>query len=540
MPEILQTPKPTLVDNLLSPFTIAAVAATAAGVYFHYSRTNRLESIVRNLRKALHEQEGTALHLVSSDRVSSSELLVKGSTVDDLDLLLKPGETVAYMRPSNLAEIYGPKVIVSPLMKKYEGMSFTDGFLDDRSTVVETIWRDNSQAKTQFKRFLRAGPRAKLYWEPSEVTAAVLTCGGLCPGLNNVIRGVTQMLSEYGVTKIMGVKNGYLGITDPNAWVPLSMKVVENIHQMGGSHLVAGRGNDDPRKMAEALISKGVNMLFVIGGDGSHRGAAAIQKELELLNHECSVVGIPKTIDNDIPMIDVSFGFGTAVAEAVRAVQAAYVEASGAPNAIGLVKLMGRGSGFVVLYTVCAAAVVDVALLPEMEDINLPRLLQYIKQKIAQKQRCVIVVAEGCGKTLMEVDPSNKDAGGNLKLPDVGIYLKDKITEYAKINKENWTIKYIDPTYMIRAVPANAYDSVYCHVLAHNAVHSAMAGYTGFSCGRVDQHFVMIPIKLIAETPPRQVNTAGRWFARMVMFTEQPSFLPPGRVMRHSSFILNR
>jgi 6-phosphofructokinase 1 len=261
---------------------------------------------------------------------------------------------------------------------------------------------------------------------------------------------------------------------------------------------------------------------------------------LDLLNYECSVCAIPKTIDNDIPCIDVSFGFGTAVAEAVRAVQAAYVEASGAPNGIGLVKLMGRSSGFVVLYAVLASALVDVALLPEMEDIHVPKLLNYIKQKIALKGRCVIVVAEGCGKTMMDIDPTKKDAGGNVKLPDVGIFLRDKINEYSKQNKENWTLKYIDPTYMIRAVPANAYDSVYCHVLAHNAVHSAMSGYTGVSIGRVDQHYVMLPIQLIAESPPRQVNIAGRWYARLRMTTEQGDLAPPGKVVRQSSFVLNR
>ena len=383
---------------------------------------------------------------------------------------------------------------------------------------------------------MRAGPRSKLHFEPSQVSAAIITCGGL----NNVIRGITQMLSEYGVTKIWGIRNGYMGVCDPKAWIELNMKVVETIHQQGGSFLVANRGNDDPKQMAAELMRRGINQLFVIGGDGSHRGASALQTELELANYECAVCAIPKTIDNDIPCIDVSFGFGTAVAEAVRAVQAAYVEASGAPNGIGLVKLMGRSSGFVVLYAVLASALVDVALLPEMEEIHMPRLLSYIKQKIALKGRCVIVVAEGCGRSMMDIDPAKKDAGGNVKLPDVGIFLRDKINEYSKQNKENWTLKYIDPTYMIRAVPANAYDSVYCHVLAHNAVHSAMAGYTGVSIGRVDQHYVMIPIKLIAESPPRQVNVAGRWFSRLRMITEQGDFAPPGKVMRQSSFVLNR
>ncbi len=281
-------------------------------------------------------------------------------------------------------------------------------------------------------------------------------------------------------------------------------------------------------------------MLFVIGGDGSHRGANAIQEEVFKMKYECSVVGIPKTIDNDIPLIDDSFGFGTAVSEAVRAVQAAYVEATGAPKCVGLIKLMGRQAGFVVLYAVCSAAIVDVALLPEMK-ISLPRVLEHIKSKLLSQDYCVVVVAEGCGATLMEADPNKKDAGGNLKLPDVGPFLKDNIVDYCKRNGiPDVTVKYIDPTYMIRAVPANAYDSVYCHVLAQNAVHGAMAGYTGFSCAKVDQRYVMLPFNFLVNKPPRQVTVGGRWYARMVMFTEQPSFQPIGRLKRGSSGTVDR
>jgi 6-phosphofructokinase 1 len=291
--------------------------------------------------------------------------------------------------------------------------------------------------------------------------------------------------------------------------------------------------------MAAELIRRGINQLYVIGGDGSHRGAAAIQRELQAASYECNVIGVPKTIDRDIPIIDESFGFATAVAEAAKAIQAAYVEASGAPNGVGLVKLMGRHSGFVVMYAALAAGVVDLALIPEMEEVSVPAVLEYMEQVVKTKGRCVVVVAEGCGRTLMEVDPTKRDAGGNLKLPDVGLHLRDKINEHSKSNKLDWIVKYIDPTYMIRAVPANAHDSVYCHVLAHNAVHSAMAGYTGVSIGRVDQHYVMIPIDVLTNLPPRQVNVAGRYFSRLLMSTCQPSFTPQGRVVRKSSFVLS-
>jgi 6-phosphofructokinase 1 len=476
---------------------------------------------------------------ISTDETSlDNDSIPAGETDGHESAVIFPGEHLVYLKPMNLADTFGKKEFVTPLLRTFDELVAGEGFLDSTSIATQTIWRDVGQANKSFYRYLRAGPREKLYFDPSKVVPAIVTCGGLCPGINNVVRATTIMLFEYGVPKVWGIKNGYLGICDDSAWMELTRSTVHTIHQQGGSYLVSNRGNDTTEKMVEALIKRGVNMIYIVGGDGTHRGAAAMEEEFIKKSYECAIVGIPKTIDNDIPMIDNSFGFGTAVSEAVRAVQAAFVESVGAPKCIGLVKLMGRRSGFVVLYAVCASAVVDVALLPEM-DISLPKLLRHIKHLIDTKGHCVVVVAEGCGATLMTADPTKKDAGGNIKLPDVGVYLKDQIMDFAKKNGErDWTVKYIDPTYMIRAVPANAYDSVYCHVLAQNAVHGAMAGYTGFSCCKCDQRYVMLPFQHLTTRPPRQVNTGGRWYARMIMQTEQPSFVPPGSVKRKSSFLL--
>ena len=470
----------------------------------------------------------------SSDEIDSD---TKHQQVDETAVLL-PGETLVYLRPSNLGDTFGKKEFITPLLRTFDELVAGEGFLDQTSIATQTVWRDVGQLNKTFYRYLRAGPREKLYFDPPEVVPAVVTCGGLCPGLNNVIRGITLLLFEYGVPKVWGIMNGYLGICNDKAWIELKRSDIQTIHQSGGSYLVSNRGNDPVDKMVDALIRRGVNMLYIVGGDGTHRGAAAMEEEFIKRRYECAIIGIPKTIDNDIPMIDNSFGFGTAVSEAVRAVQAAFVESTGAPKCIGLVKLMGRRSGFVTLYAVCSSAVVDIALLPEM-DISLPKLLRHIKHLIDTRGHCVVVVAEGCGATIMQADPSKKDAGGNIKLPDVGLYLKDQIMDFAKKNGErDWTVKYIDPTYMIRAVPANAYDSVYCHVLAQNAVHGAMAGYTGFSCCKCDQRYVMLPFQHLTNRPPRQVNTGGRWYARMIMATEQPNLAPPGSVKRKSSFLL--
>lgn len=455
----------------------------------------------------------------------------------DETCVLQTGESLVYLKPANLADTFGKKEFLTPLLRKFDDLVAGEGFLDLTSIATQTVWRDVGQKNKIFYRYLRAGPREKLYFDPATVVPAVVTCGGLCPGLNNVIRAITLMLLEYGVPSVWGIRNGYLGICDKSAWTELTRENVHTIHQSGGSFLVSNRGNDPVDKMVDSLIKRGVNMLYIVGGDGTHRGAAAMEEEFIKRRYECAIVGIPKTIDNDIPMIDNSFGFGTAVSEAVRAIQAAFVESTGAPRCIGLVKLMGRRSGFVTLYAVCSSALVDVALLPEM-DISLPKLVRHIKHLIDTKGHCVVVVAEGCGGTLMQADPTKKDAGGNIKLPDVGVFLKDQIMDFAKKNACDWTVKYIDPTYMIRAVPANAYDSVYCHVLAQNAVHGAMAGYTGFSCCKCDQRYVMLPFQHLTSRPPRQVNTGGRWYARMIMATEQPNLAPPGSVKRKSSFLL--
>lgn len=506
----------------------------------------RLEELVDHLRQQILTANRDLTRfsrpvnptLSQSEPPTPDEAANKKAYELDETSVLQPGEQLVYIKPSNLADTFGKKEFTTPLLRTFDELVAGEGFLDPTSIATQTIWRDIGQEKKTFYRYLRAGPREKLYFEPSKVVPAIVTCGGLCPGLNNVIRGITLMLFEYGVPKVFGIKNGYLGICDDSAWIELTRETVHTIHQQGGSFLVSNRGNDPTDKMVDALIKRGVNMLYIVGGDGTHRGAAAMEDEFIKRRFECSIIGIPKTIDNDIPMIDNSFGFGTAVSEAVRAVQAAFVESVGAPKCIGLVKLMGRRSGFVCLYAVCSSAIVDVALLPEM-DVSLPKLLRHIKHLIDTKGHCVVVVAEGCGGTLMQVDASKKDAGGNIKLPDVGIYLKDQIMDYAKKNGEReWTVKYIDPTYMIRAVPANAYDSVYCHVLAQNAVHGAMAGYTGFSCCKCDQRYVMLPFQHLTTRPPRQVNTGGRWYARMIMATEQPSLSPPGSVKRKSSFLL--
>jgi len=339
-----------------------------------------------------------------------------------------------------------------------------------------------------------------------------------------VIRELSNMLHAYGIQSVYGIRGGYNGCTKDEEWIDLKQEVVQDIHMLGGSVLVSDRGNPPPSEIAEVMRRRNVRQFFVLGGDGTHKGAMECFNEMTRIGHECAVVGVPKTIDNDIQVLDRSFGFDTACTEAMKAIDSAYVEATTNANCIGLVKLMGRHCGWIAAHAVLAARNVDVCLLPEM-NISLPKLLDHVAETMRKKRRAVIVVAEGCGDTIIQ-GGGDTDAGGNKKLADVGPYLKDEITRHCKSCGIPLTIKYIDPTYMIRSVRANAYDSSYCSVLAQEAVHAAMAGYTGITVGKVDERYVMLPIHAITEQGPRRLDLGGRVFERLMYTTMQPDLSP--------------
>mmetsp|Transcript_20087 Transcript_20087/g.45028 ORF Transcript_20087/g.45028 Transcript_20087/m.45028 type:complete len:1377 (+) Transcript_20087:92-4222(+) len=402
--------------------------------------------------------------------------------------------------------------------------------LSSNAWTMQTVYQFNKRDNTGHTYFqmLRAGPREILHFEPSGCSAVIVTCGGLCPGLNSVIREIVLMLKQYGVPRVYGCRGGYKGMVEPDKWLLLDEKIVQDIHLQGGSMLVSDRGNPPHAEIAQVLKEKDVRQYFILGGDGTHKGAMATFQEMQKLGHECAVVGVPKTIDNDVPMIDRSFGFNTACSEAVKAIDSAYVEATCNANCIGLVKLMGRHCGFIAQEATLAARHVDIVMLPEME-VSLPKVLKHCMHVMKTKGYAVVVVAEGCGDTLIKSATGEMDAGGNKKLADVGPWLKDEILAYFKKMQTPLTIKYIDPTYMIRAVPANPNDSIYCTVLGQYAVHGAMAGYTGITVGKVDNSFVMLPIHAITEVKPRRVDLKHRQFERLLHTTQQPDLSPgPG------------
>ncbi|CCI46577.1 hypothetical protein ABG067_004366 [Albugo candida] len=391
--------------------------------------------------------------------------------------------------------------------------------------------RRNASQKPMSRAYVRAGPRKELYFDPEKVKAAIVTCGGLCPGLNNVIRDITISLwTLYGVREIYGIRMGFAGfynwktMEQKEAPIMLTPKIVETIHHSGGTILGSNRGGFDIDKIIDFLTKRDICQLYVIGGDGTHRAADKIAYECKARSLAIAVAGIPKTIDNDVDLLDRSFGFNTAVEEAQRAIRSAGIEAKCVPNGIGIVKLMGRSAGFIAAHATLSSGDVDLCLIPEIPiELCGPRgCIEHLERVVEEKGRAVVVVAEGAGEELLGTS-SIFDAGGNKKLPAIGEFMRDQIKEYfVKQNKEV-TVKYIDPSYMIRSVPANAADSLYCMILAQNAVHGAMAGFTGFTVGLSANRVVYFPIAAITQNSPRCMDPFGRTWERVLCLTRQPN-----------------
>jgi 6-phosphofructokinase 1 len=367
------------------------------------------------------------------------------------------------------------------------------------------------------------GPRERIFFNPANVTAAIVTCGGLCPGLNNVIRGlVLELADNYGVTEILGFRDGYRGLVSGAEPVRLTHALVADIHNLGGTILGTSRGNQDPESMVATLQRHRVSILFVIGGDGSMRGAQRIADAADRLGYPLSVIGVPKTIDNDLPYIDQSFGFQTAFARATESIKSAHTEASSTPNGVGLVKLMGRHSGFIACYAALASHDVDFVLVPEV-PFGLEGhtgFLAVLQRRVQRQGHAVIVVAEGAGQELF---PQNGavDASGNVRLADIGALLRARITDDFAASGTEISLRYVDPGYAIRSVPANGYDAVYCLRLAQTAVHAAMAGRTAMVVGRWHGRFVHIPIPL-ATGSRNQVDPHGDLWMSVLEATGQP------------------
>lgn len=377
--------------------------------------------------------------------------------------------------------------------------------------------------------FQKAGPREKIYHDPSWTRAAVVTCGGLCPGLNDVIKGIVNVLSEdYGVKHIYGIRFGYRGLSPKFQHPPLELtsEIVDTIHEDGGTILGSSRGEQDVGEMVDTLIRMNINILFTIGGDGTLRGAQAIAEEIKSRGVNISVIGLPKTIDNDLNFIERTFGFESAVYAAADIITAAHMEARGAFNGIGLVKLMGRDSGFIAGFASMANSVVNICLIPEVAfSLKGPHgLLKALERRFdSGKDHAVIVVAEGAGQELFKEVPEQRDASGNILKHDIGLLLKQQINEHFKSKNKEVNIKYFDPSYYIRSVPAKGTDAIFCYLLAENAVHAAMAGKTNMVVGFWNNHYTYVPIPL-ATLERKKINPLDALWNAVLSITQQQKY----------------
>ncbi|CAN5825812.1 ATP-dependent 6-phosphofructokinase [soil metagenome] len=374
--------------------------------------------------------------------------------------------------------------------------------------------------------FEKAGPQKKLYFHPAQTRAAIVTCGGLCPGLNNVIRSVTrELVRGYGVKSVLGIRGGYRGL-DPNRNKPpveLTDDTVENIHKEGGTMLGTSRGPVDMGIAVDFLIEQGVNILFTVGGDGTQRGGNALFEEAKKKGHALAVVGIPKTIDNDVLHVSRTFGFGTAVDEAVRVINSAHTEARSVDNGVAVVKLMGRHAGFIAAAATVASQDVNFCLVPELPfTLAGPGgLFAALERRLEKKGHAVVVVAEGAGQELLGAR-EEKDASGNTKLQDIGCFLRDGINAHFKARDIEMTMRYFDPSYQIRGCPANTEDALLCDRMGRHAVHAAMSGRTGLVVSYLHGQFVHVPIGVIAEGGKR-VDLDGELWRAVLSSTGQPS-----------------
>jgi len=413
----------------------------------------------------------------------------------------------------------------SPLSK------FNIHFIDDKDKILYSPWLE--ACRNSLKNCMDdpialelAGPKEKLFFNPETTKVAIVTCGGICPGLNDVIRGLYfELYYRYGIKEVYGIKYGYAGMIEENDLEPILLKTsdVDNIHEIPGTIIGSSRGSQDLDKVVDFLEKRKFNILFTIGGDGTLKGASEIARRAILRGYPLSVVGIPKTIDNDISYISKSFGFESAVQFATKAINAAHYEARAYFNGVGLVKLMGRYSGFIAVHASLAISDANFVLIPEVKfDLDGENgFLNHLFKRLQNRHHAVVVVAEGAGQSFFDPSTLGTDASGNQKLGDIGTFLKSKIQNYSKEHKIPVDVKYIDPSYMIRSTNSVASDSIYCLQLAQNAVHSAMAGKTDMVIGYHHNNFTNIPISTTV-SKRKQIDPNSQLWMNLLDATGQP------------------
>jgi 6-phosphofructokinase 1 len=423
-------------------------------------------------------------------------------------------------------QVLGPGRVTSRLRLAHVSDERLSAFVPEEARVRYQAETGTGQDLPADVFFEKAGPREKLFFEPEETKAAIVTCGGVCPGLNNVIRSaVMEFYYAYGVQKVQGVRYGYVGLNPKIGLPPLELtpQSVSDIHEKGGTILGSSRGQQPSSVMVNFLAEQNIDVLLCIGGDGTLRGAQDLAQEAQSRGLNIAVIGIPKTIDNDVMYISRTFGVNTAIEKAHEILDCAHSEARSAYNGVGLVKLMGRDAGFIAAGATLASQVVNFCLVPEIPFVLKGEngFLEALRRRLESAHHAVVAVAEGAGQDVIKQLPADTDASGNKRYADIGVYLKEQIVTYFKEAGMPVEVKYFDPSYFVRSAPANCEDALLCDLLARNAVHAAMAGKTNLVIGFWNGSFTHIPISL-AVSEKKQVNPLGLLWSSVLATTGQP------------------
>jgi 6-phosphofructokinase 1 len=424
----------------------------------------------------------------------------------------------------------GPAEIPSPLAATY-GEDSAYFIRDDERALFDTVGRSSHHAEmpTDIEAVTLevAGPRRRLFFQPEKTRAAIVTCGGLCPGINQVIRGlVRELLIQYRIQEVLGIRYGFQGLVAGGLPpMTLSLQAVEQIHHLGGSLLGTSRGPQDSERMVAFLRERQIDILFTIGGDGTSRGGLEISRALRAKGIPIAVVGLPKTIDNDINFVEKSFGFETAFSIAEQALKAAHAEAIGAFNGVGLVKIMGRHSGYITTLASLASGDVNFVFVPEVSfALDGPNgFLRVLEQRLASRGHALIAVAEGAGQELLQQEAAQlgRDASGNQRLADIGVFFKRSIEKHFNERGVPINVRYIDPSYMIRSAPTTSNDAVFCLHLAQSAAHAAMSGRTDMLVGIWKNTFTHVPLEAVI-SGRRRMDPNGPLWLSLLQAIEQP------------------
>ncbi|HEU4678795.1 MAG TPA: ATP-dependent 6-phosphofructokinase [Terrimicrobiaceae bacterium] len=401
--------------------------------------------------------------------------------------------------------------------------------VSDGARIPQHIIQDPAGPPTEQAFFEIAGPRVRLFFDPKTTRAGIVTCGGLCPGLNNVIRSLfLELRHGYGVQEVLGFRRGYQGLDPARGAEPVTItsEFVLGIHRQGGTVLGTSRGPVDTKLAVENLIQRGVNVLFTIGGDGTQRGGVDLFQEAQRRGHPLAVVGVPKTIDNDVAFVSRTFGYVTAVEKAAGVLDCAHTEARSVENGIALVKVMGRHAGFIAAGATVASQDVNFTLIPEVPfSLAGERgFLAALERRIRERSHAVIVVAEGAGQDLLDPSRDDRDASGNVKLKDIGVFLRQQIEAHFKAQNLPVLLRYFDPSYEIRSCAADSEDAIFCDLIARHAVHAAMAGKTGLVIGHMHGTFIHVPIEMLTRELKRIDPDGILWQAVLAATGQAPQF----------------